>query len=90
MSPDGGLVRPSRLPQDTEASRTSAPQGWPIEGWADARPPLIGRSGARAEGSPECRVPTGVQPLGRGSGGIAVPVVGCDQPANSRHITVSQ
>ena len=71
MSPDGGLARPSKPGQDTEASRTSAPEGWPIEGWADARAALIGRSGARAEGSPECRVPTGVQPLGRGSGGIA-------------------
>ena len=70
MSPGGGLARTS-LVQDTEASRTSAPQGWPIEGWADARQALIGRGGARAEGSPECRVPTGVQPLGRGSGGIA-------------------
>ena len=75
MSPGGGLARPS-LVQDTEASRTSAPQGWPIEGWADARQALIGRGGARAEGSPECRVPTGVQPLGRGSGDRGtVPVV---------------
>ena len=76
MDVAGWRPREAKPGQDTEASRTSAPQGWPIEGWADARQALIGRGGARAEGSPECRVPTGVQPLGRGSGDRGtVPVV---------------
>ena len=76
---DVGVWRPREAklgPGQCEASRTSAPEGWPIHCWADASPPLIGRSGARAEGSPECRVPTGDQPLGRGSGDRGtVPVV---------------
>ena len=72
MSEDGGLARPS-LVQDREASRTSAPEGWPIEGWADGRGALIGRTSARAEGSPgsvEC--PPGLEPLVA----VSLPVVG--------------
>ena len=60
--------------EDREArSRTSAPQGQPIEGWADGRGALIGRTSARAEGSPgtvEC--PPGLEPLVA----VSLPVVG--------------